>query len=171
MLKQYPSHKGDCFMDSRNPLRHMILWNFIATGGLLVLLIVFNATTEAARAKIFEWLFVALIAALMGGFLMGLILWFFTFSARVTERSITYYYLRSWLSFGLLLGLLYTGIAWWYVNSNQWAAMPWTDAPYTRDVLLSVIWLIVVPLIGATRFIDSLYVETKNPSQKVKVKS
>jgi hypothetical protein len=169
-------------MDSRNPLRHMILWNFIATGGLLLLLIVFNATTEAARAKIFEspmhfflglvfWLFVALIAALIGGFLMGLILWFFTFSARVTERSITYYYLRTWLSFGLLLGLLYAGIAWWYVNSNQWATMPWTDAPYTRDVLLSVIWLIVVPLVGATRFVDSLYVETKNPSQKMKVKS
>ena len=169
-------------MDNRNPLRHMILWNLIATGSLLLFLTVFNATTEAARAKIFEsamhfflglvfWLFVALIAGLIGGFLMGLILWFFTFSARVTERSITYYYLRTWLSFGLLLGLIYAGIAWWYVSSNAWATMPWTDAPYTRDVLLSVIWLIVVPLVGATRFIDSLYVETKNPSQKSKVKS
>src|SRR5688572_16802729 len=102
-------------MDNRNPLRHMILWNLIATGGLLLLLILFNATTEPARAKIFEsathfflgavfWLAVALIAGLVGGFIMGLILWFFTYSARVTERSVTYYYLRTWLSFGLLLG-------------------------------------------------------------------
>lgn len=166
-------------MDNKNPLRHMIVWNCIATISLLIILVILNATTEAARAKIFEsamnfslgavfWLVVAIIAGLIGGAVMGMILWFFTFTARVTEKSIMFYYLRTWLSLGILMLLVYGAIAWWYINSGQWAYLPWTDAPYTRDAMLSVLWLISLPLVGATRFIDSLYVDVKQavPSTK-----
>ena len=153
----------------------MIVWNCIATISLLIILVILNATTEAARAKIFEsamnfslgavfWLFVAIIAGLIGGAIMGMILWFFTFTARVTEKSIMFYYLRTWFSLGLLMLVAYGGISWWYTNSGQWAHLPWTDAPYSRDVMLSILWLISLPLVGATRFIDSLYVDVQQPT-------
>lgn len=159
-------------MDNKNPLRHMIVWNCIATGGLFLLFLLLSASNEAGRARIFEsalnfslgalfWMVIALLAGVLGGFLMGMILWFYTYAARVTERSIIYHYLRSWLSLGLPLILIYGGLAWWYLNSGQWAHLPWTDTPYLGNVLLALLWLIVVPLVGASRFIDSLYVDVK----------
>lgn len=165
-------------MDNPNPLRHMLVWNCIATFGLLFLLLIFNASTEAARAKIFEslpnfllgglfWLFIALLFGLIVGFFLGLLLWFYTYSARVTENRIVFYYLRIWLSFGLPLALVYGGIAWWYFSSQQWNYLPWTDVPYIRDIWLAWLWLVIVPLVGATRFIDSLYVDVRAKKKSV----
>ncbi|MEL6525675.1 MAG: hypothetical protein AAFQ07_08190, partial [Chloroflexota bacterium] len=47
-------------------------------------------------------------------------------------------------------------IVWWYVTGEAWQNFPLTTEPRVRDAMLAVVWLVVVPLVGATRFIDSI---------------
>lgn len=154
-------------IDMRNPIVHMTLWNLIATSGLLVLLIVFNSLTEVGRAILFEtmplflaglsfWIFVAVVVALIGGVITGVLVWTMTFTALVSDRTIIYYFFKAWIRIGILLTIANALIAWWYVSNEQWVNLPLADVPRIRDVMLAVVWMVVVPLIGATRFIDDL---------------
>ncbi|MEL6310638.1 MAG: hypothetical protein AAFQ52_21055, partial [Chloroflexota bacterium] len=79
-----------------------------------------------------------------------------TFSALVSEKNIGRYYFQVWLWLGLLLGVVAAGIVWWYVTGEAWQNFPLTTEPRVRDAMLAVVWLVVVPLVGATRFIDSI---------------
>ena len=56
----------------------------------------------------------------------------------------------------MLLLITNSLIAWWYFDTGQWANFPLTTDPRMRDVMLVVVWMVVVPLIGATRFVDDL---------------
>jgi len=154
-------------IDMRNPIVHMTLWNLIASSGLLALLILFSSFTEAGRETLFEavpyflfglafWLFLALISSFLGGLVTGGLVWILTFSALVSDRTITRYYISVWIWIGLLLLISNSLIAWWYFSNQQWAYFPLTAAPRLRDVMLAVVWMVVVPLIGATRFVDDL---------------
>lgn len=154
-------------IDMRNPLVHMTLWYLIATSGLLALLILFSSFSEAGRATLYDampyffiglafWLFIAFITALIGGAVIGALVWMLTFSALVSDRTITRYYLSVWVWIGLLLLISNSLVAWWYVGNQQWIFFPLTAAPRIRDAMLVVVWMVVVPLIGATRFVDDL---------------
>lgn len=154
-------------IDMRNPIVHMTLWNLIATIGLAVILLAYASITEVGRAIIFEtmpffvlgilfWLFIALVSAAIGGLITGGLVWVLTFSALVSDRTITRYYFSVWIWIGLLLLITNSLIAWGYISNEQWLIFPLTIQPSIRDVMLSVVWMVVIPLIGATRFIDDL---------------
>lgn len=154
-------------IDMRNPIVHMTLWNLIASSGLLTLLILYTSFSESGREALFAtmpyflfglafWLFIALISAFIGGLLIGGLVWMLTFSALVSDKTITRYYISVWIWIGLLLLISNSLIAWWYVSNQQWLYFPLTFEPRTRDVMLVVVWMVVVPLIGATRFVDDL---------------
>ena len=170
-------------IDMRNPIVHMTLWHLMASSGLLAILILFSSFTEAGRETLFEtvpyflfglafWLFIALISSLIGGLITGGLVWMLTFSAFVSDRTITRYYISVWIWIGLLLLVSNSLIAWWYFSNEQWAYFPITDVPRPRDVMLAMVWMVVVPLIGATRFVDDLkadprYLRKKSASEKV----
>ena len=162
----------------RNPIVHMTLWNLIATGGLLALLILFKSISEAGRATLFEslplfavgisfWIFIAVVTALIGGLITGVLVWTMTLSALVSDRTITYYFFKAWSRIGVFLVLSNALIAWWYVSNEQWVYFPLTDAPLIRDAMLAVVWMVVIPLIGATRFIDDLKADPSRLRKKV----
>ena len=162
----------------RNPIVHMTLWNLIATGGLLALLILFKCMSEAGRVSLFEdiplflagisfWIFVAVVTALIGGVITGVLVWTMTFSALVSDRTITYYFFKAWSRIGIFLTITNALIAWWYVSNEQWVNFPLTDAPLIRDAMLAVVWMVVIPLIGATRFIDDLKADPSRLRKKV----
>lgn len=164
-------------IDMRNPLVHMTLWYLIATGGLLFLLLVFNSIPEAGRDRLFEdiplffaglsfWIFIAVVAALLGGLITGILVWTMTFTALVSDRTIIYYFFKAWIRIGILLMIANVLIAWWYVSSEQWVYYPLTDVPRIRDVMLVVVWMVVIPLIGATRFIDDLKADSSSLRKK-----
>jgi len=154
-------------IDMRNPIVHMTLWNLIATTGLMAILIAYGSISEVGRSIIFEttpffilgiafWLFIALISAAIGGVVTGGLVWLLTFSALVSDRTIIRYYFSVWIWIGLLLLITNSLIAWGYMSNQQWLIFPLTMQPSLRDVMLSVVWMVVIPLIGATRFIDDL---------------
>lgn len=162
----------------RNPIVHMTLWNLIATGGLLTILLLFKCMSEAGRMSLFEdvplflagisfWIFVAVVTALIGGIITGVLVWTMTFSALVSDRTITYYFFKAWLRIGIFLTIINALIAWWYVSNEQWVNFPLTDAPLIRDAMLAVVWMVVIPLIGATRFIDDLKADPSRLRKKV----
>lgn len=166
-------------IDMRNPLVHMTLWYLIASTGLLALLVLFGSITESGRALLFEtmplffvglafWLFIVLVAAAIGGVITGSLVWTLTFSALVSDRTITRYYLSVWIWIGLLLLIVHGLIAWWYVSNQQWLYFPLTSDPRMRDVMLAVVWMVVVPLIGATRFVDDLKADPRYLRKKAR---
>ena len=164
-------------IDMRNPIVHMTLWNLIATSGLLSLLIIFNSLSEIGRTALFEpmpeflaglsfWIFVAVVVALIGGVITGVLVWTMTFTALVSDRTIIYYFFKAWIRIGILLTIANALIAWWYVNSELWMNLPLADVPRIRDVMLAVVWMVVIPLIGATRFIDDLKADPSHLRKK-----
>lgn len=151
----------------RNPIVHMTLWNLIATGGLITVLLLLNSLSPTVRAAMFEtvplfllgvgfWILVAMVTSVIGGVVTGALVWTLTFSALVSDRTITRYYFQVWIVIGLLLLITNSLVAWWYVANDQWVNFPLTTAPSMRYILLSVVWMVVVPLIGATRFVDTI---------------
>lgn len=154
-------------IDMRNPLVHMTLWNLIGGSSLLAILVVYSSFSESGRETLYAnlpyfffglafWLFITLVASLIWGLVTGALIWTLTFSAFVSDRTITRYYISVWIWIGLLLLISNSLIAWWYFDTGQWANFPLTTNPRMRDVMLVVVWLVVVPLIGATRFVDDL---------------
>lgn len=154
-------------IDMRNPIVHMTLWNLIANTGFITILILYTSASESGREILYEtmpyflgglafWLFIALVSSFMGGLVTGASVWTLTFSALVSDKTITRYYISVWIWIGLLLLITNALIAWWYVSNQQWLYFPLTVEPRMRDVMLSVVWMVVVPLIGATRFVDDL---------------
>lgn len=166
-------------IDMRNPIVHMTLWYLIATSSLLALLVIFSSFTPDGRALLFEtmpvfflgiafWLFIALVAAAIGGVITGSLVWALTFSALVSDRTITRYYFSVWIWIGLLLLIVQGLIAWWYVGNEQWVFFPLTADPRMRDVMLAVVWMVLIPLIGATRFIDDLKADPRYLRKKAR---
>ncbi|MEM9952725.1 MAG: hypothetical protein AAF846_14050 [Chloroflexota bacterium] len=154
-------------IDMRNPLVHMTLWTLIATLGLLALLLLYVSTSADGRVFLYQsmpffllgllfWVFIGLVVAFVWGLVTGSIIWLITFSALVSDRTITRYYLSVWIWIGLLLLIGNGIIAWLYVSNEQWLIFPLTLEPRLRDVWLSLLWMVVIPLIGATRFVDDL---------------
>ncbi|MEL6407114.1 MAG: hypothetical protein AAFN11_03190 [Chloroflexota bacterium] len=154
-------------IDIRNPVVHMTLWTLMATMGLAVFMLLLQGVTPQGRAALFGvevnttvgvlfWLTLAFLSGLLTGIITGSLVWLMTFSALVSEKNIGRYYFQVWLWLGLLLGVVAAGIVWWYVTGEAWQNFPLTTEPRVRDAMLAVVWLVVVPLVGATRFIDSI---------------
>lgn len=164
-------------IDLRNPLVHMFLWHVITNVGLVTFLFTLHILTENGRMIMFEtvgtffggitfWLLVAVVAALISGTITGALVWLMTFSALISDKTISRHYFQVWGSLGFLLLLSTVGIAWWYIHSAWWQVLPLTAAPRIRDAMLAVVWMVVVPLIGATRFIDTLKADARQLRQK-----
>lgn len=166
-------------IDMRNPIVHMTLWMLIATAGLVTLLLAYMSISVDGRAMLYDavpffllgllfWFFIAIVAAFIWGLVTGALIWMITFSALVSDRTITRYYLSVWIWIGLLLLIGNGLIAWLYISNEQWLAFPLTVEPRMRDVLLSLLWMVVVPLIGATRFVDDLKADPRYLRKRAK---
>ncbi|MGJ3240313.1 MAG: hypothetical protein ACFE0Q_16520 [Anaerolineae bacterium] len=159
-------------IDMRNPLVHMTLWNLIACGGLLLMVVLVSSFSVAGREAVFQsspgfllgmgfWVLVALVISLLGGVVTGALVWGLTFSALVSDRTITRYYFSVWVWLGAFLLVSNSLMAWWFISNEQWLTLPLVRQPALRDTMLAVVWMVVVPLIGATRFIDDLKADSR----------